>query len=201
VARPKQRTPELRERVLAAALSMLASDGPGALTTRAVARAAGTSVPAVYELFGDKGGLMRELFFAGFRRLHERLLAETATGDPRSDLVSIGRAFRAFARAEPALAQLMFSRPFAPFDPGPADAQAGAAVRDLVVERVTASVQAGVLAGDSADIAHVLLATVQGLAVQEAGGWLGTSAASVERRWQLAVDAVLHGLAQPRTVS
>ena len=201
MARPKQRTPELRDRVLAAALSMLASDGAGALTTRAVARAAGTSVPAVYELFGDKAGLVRELFFTGFRRLHERLLAEPATGDPRSDLVSIGSTFRAFARAEPALAQLMFSRPFAQFDPSPADARAGAAVRDLVVERVTASVRAGVLAGDPVDIAHVLLATVQGLAVQEAGGWLGTSAGSIERRWQLAVDAVLNGLAQPRTVS
>ena len=74
-------------------------------------------------------------------------------------------------------------------------------MRDLVVERVTASVRAGVLAGDPVDIAHVLLATVQGLAVQEAGGWLGTSAGSIERRWQLAVDAVLDGLAQQRTVS
>jgi hypothetical protein len=28
-----------------------------------------TSVPAVYELFGDKAGLVREIFFEGFRRL------------------------------------------------------------------------------------------------------------------------------------
>jgi AcrR family transcriptional regulator len=195
VARPKQRTPELRERVRAAALSMLARDGTGALTTRAVARSADTSVPAVYELFGDKAGLVRELFFTGFGRLHERLLAEPESADPRADLVSIGRSFRAFARAEPALAQLMFSRPFMEFDPSPADAKAGAAVREFVVDRVATAVRAGMLAGDPVDIAHVLLATVQGLAVQEAGGWLGTSAASVERRWNLAVEAVLAGLA------
>src|SRR5580704_4955904 len=95
--RAKQRTPELRDRVLQVALAMLANEGAGALTTRAVAQAAGTSVPAVYELFGDKAGLVRELFFAGFRQLHARLLhpvhpaVDSAAGsaDPRADLVHI----------------------------------------------------------------------------------------------------------------
>ncbi len=58
---------------------------------------------------------------------------------------------------------------------------------DAVVERVAAAVQAGVLDGDPVDIAHVLLATVQGLAVQESGGWLGSTPASIERRWNLAI--------------
>ncbi len=196
--RAKQHTPELRDRVLAAALALLANDGVGALTTRAVAQAAGTSVPAVYEFFGDKAGLVRELFFSGFRRLHQRLIEGAATGDPRADLVQMATTFRAFAQDEPVLAQLMFSRPFAAFDPGPADTRAGAAVRSHVVDRVTAAVQAGVLAGDPVDpvdIAHVLLATVQGLAVQESGGWLGSTPPSRERRWELAVGAVLSGLA------
>jgi AcrR family transcriptional regulator len=195
VARRKQRTPELRERVLAAALAMLASDGASALTTRAVAHAAGTSVPAVYELFGDKAGLVRELFFTGFRRLHERLLATDEAADPRDNLLRAALGFRAFAMAEPVLAQLMFSRPFAEFDPSPADTRAAAAVRGVLVERATAAVRARVLAGDPVDIAHVLLATVQGLAAQESGGWLGSTPASIERRWNLAVDAVLRGLA------
>ena len=201
VPRLKQRTPELRDRVLAAALAILAKAGPGALTTRAVAQAAGTSVPAVYELFGDKAGLVRALFFTGFRRLHERLGAEQETGDPVADLVRIGVAFRAFALAEPALSQLMFSRPFAEFGPSPADARAGAAVREYVVARVAAAVNAGALQGDPVDIAHVLLATVQGLAVQESGGWLGTSAGSIERRWKLATGAVLRGLAAGENAS
>ena len=201
MARPKQRTPQLRERVLAAALALLESGGTGALTTRAVAQAAGTSVPAVYELFGDKAGLVRELFFTGFRRLHERLVATPDSADARADLVRFGLTFRAFALAEPALAQLMFSRPFAEFDPSPADARAGAAVRDHIVERVSAAVKERLLDGDPVDIAHVLLATVSGLSVQEAGGWLGSSSASVERRWRLAVDAVLRGLAPERALS
>lgn len=197
--RAKQRTPELRDRVLAAALATLSNEGAAALTTRAVARAAGTSVPAVYELFGDKSGLVRELFFTGFRRLHAFLLHAPAASDPRADLLRIAQAFREFTQAEPVLSQLMFSRPFAHFHPSPSDAQAGAAVRGYLVERVTTAIGAGMLEGDPVDIAHVLLATVQGLAVQESGGWLGSTPASTARRWQLAVDAVLRGFAPPMT--
>ena len=120
-------------------LAMLAQEGVGALTTRAVARAAGTSVPAVYELFGDKAGLVREMFFTGFRRLHQRLLERETASDPLTDLVQLAMTFRAFAREEPMLSQLMFSRAFAEFDPGPADARAGAAVRGYLVDRVDAA--------------------------------------------------------------
>ena len=67
--RAKQRTPEMRERVLRAAMDMLASNGVAEFTTSRLARHAGTSTPAVYELFGDKAGLVREVFFEGFRLL------------------------------------------------------------------------------------------------------------------------------------
>jgi hypothetical protein len=42
-------------------------------------------------------------------------------------------------------------------------------------------------------MAHVLLALAQGLAVQEAGRWLG-SGPSIERRWKLGVMSLLSGL-------
>jgi AcrR family transcriptional regulator len=56
VPRPKQRTPALREHVLEAALALLAAEGVQGFTARKVASTAGTSTPAVYELFGGKGG-------------------------------------------------------------------------------------------------------------------------------------------------
>ena len=102
-----------------------------------------------------------------------------------------------FVRENPVLADLMFSRPFADFDPGPAERRAGDAVRQFIVGRVRRCTEAGVLAGNETDIAHVLLALVQGLARQETAGWLGTSEASMDRRWDLAVIAVLAGLRPP----
>ena len=66
-------------------------------------------------------------------------------------------------------------------------------VREILVGKVRRCIDAGLLAGDPVDVAHVLLALAQGLAIQEAGRWLGTSATSINRRWDVGVQAVLAG--------
>jgi AcrR family transcriptional regulator len=197
VPRAKQRTPELREHLLRVAVATLAAEGIAGFTTRKVARGAETSTPAVYELFGDKAGLVREVFFEGFRLLGERLERHDETDDPRADLIEVARVYRAFVRENPVLADVMFSRPFADFDPGRAELAAGATVREHVVARVRRCIEAGVISatrGDETDVAHVLVALAQGLAAQETAGWLGTSEESIDRRWDLAVAALLDGL-------
>ena len=193
--RVKQRTPELRDRLLQAALATLADQGVAGFTTRKVAQGAETSIPAVYELFGDKAGLVREVFFEGFRQLRHRFELLDDSDDPRAGLIDVIAAFRSFVHNNPVLAEVMFSRPFADFDPGPDDLAAGGSVREFVVGRVRRCIDAGLLAGNEADIAHVLVALAQGLAAQETAGWLGTSKASVNRRWALAFRVVLDGLA------
>jgi AcrR family transcriptional regulator len=193
--RRKLRTPELRDHVLRTAVAMLADGGPAAFTTRKVAIGAQTSIPAVYELFGDKAGLVREVFFEGFRQLRGRLDRLEDTDDPHADLMRLIGAIRSFVRANPALAQVMFGRPFTDFDPSAADLDEGTAVRTFFVRRVRRCVDAGIIAGDEVDISHVLLAIAQGLLAQETAGWLGRSRASVNRRWALAFAAALAGLA------
>ena len=192
--RAKQRTPEMRERVLQVAMDMLASDGVAEFTTRRLAQHAGTSTPAVYELFGDKAGLVREVFFESFRLLRQYLDEVGPSQDPRGELISVIESLRMFAREHPSLTDLMFSRPFADFDPGPAERRAGDEVRLFIVAVVRRCVHAGVLEGDEVDIAHVIVAMAQGLAVQETAGWLGTSQEYRDRRWDLAVTALLDGL-------
>lgn len=192
--RAKQRTPALREHVLRVALGLLVRDGPGAVTARKVAEGAATSTPAVYELFGDKAGLVREMVFEGFRMLRQRFDAQPARDDPHAELVRVVHVFRAFLLEHPTLAELMFMRRVADFDPGPSGEAAGAAVRTYLVERVRRCIAAGLLAGDATDIAHVLVSTTQGLAATQLAGWLGTSPASEKRRWDLAVHALLRGL-------
>lgn len=191
--RAKQRTPELRDRLLEAAVATLDEEGVARLTTRRVAERAGTSVPAVYELFDDKAGLVRAIFFEGFRRLGRQLAEAPVTGDPVADIEALVPVFRRFCLDSSRLAQVMFSRPFADFDPGPEELAAGESVRDIFLSRIQRCLDEGVLVGDAVDIAHVLLALAKGLAVQEAGCWLGTTARSVERRWQLGVHALLAG--------
>jgi AcrR family transcriptional regulator len=201
--RPKQRTPELRQRLLAVAVELLAEQGAAALTARAVARGAQTSTPAVYELFGDKGGLVRAVFFEGFRRLYERLAAVPEPDDPsdlaavRAELLALVAAYRAFVVENRELAEVMLSRPFTDFAPGPAEQEASGSVRTLIVARVRRCVEAGAIVGDPVDVAHVLVALLQGLAAAENAHRLGRSQAAVDRRWALAVGALLDGLAEP----
>ncbi len=192
--RPKQRTPQLRDHVLAVALQLLATDGVARFTTRSVAQQSHTSTPAIYELFGDKSGLVREMFFEGFRMLHRQLNAVAQTDDPRADLVQLVGAYRSFIRQNPVLAEVMFSRPFSHFQPSASQLQAGSSVRTLIVARVRRCIDARILQGNDTDIAHVLVALVQGLSAAERTKRLGSSRVSVERRWALAVDSVLDGL-------
>jgi hypothetical protein len=67
-------------------------------------------------------------------------------------------------------------------------------VRLFIVAAVRRCVHAGVVEGNEVDIAHVIVAMAQGLAAQETAGWLGTSQESRDRRWDLAVTALLDGL-------
>jgi len=198
VPRTKLRTPELRDRVLHTAVTILADEGVLGLTARKVADAADTSIPAVYELFGDKAGLVREVYFEGFRHLHRLLAALHRTADPRADLAALIQTFREFVVANRVLADVMFSRPFADFDPGPDELHATSSVRRLIVGRVRRCVDAGLFDGDPTDIAHVVLGLAQGLAAQESAGWLGRSRASTDRRWELAIRTAFAGLAPGR---
>jgi AcrR family transcriptional regulator len=192
--RAKQRTNELRERGVATALAVLADEGVAGLTARNVARRAEASVPAVYEVFGDKAGLIRELFFHGFRMLGEALEALPPADDPREGLERLAQGYREFVVSNRVLAEVMFSRPFADFDPTTAEGEAGVKVRKLFVDRIQAAIDAGLIEGDPRDIALVFFALLDGLASAESARRLGSSSRSVNRRWSLATEAVLAGL-------
>jgi AcrR family transcriptional regulator len=194
VPRVKQRTDALHERGLASAMAVLDEEGVAGLTTRTVARRANASVPAIYEVFGDKAGIVREVFFEGFRMLGDDLAALPATDDPLEALRQLADAFRGFIVANPVLAQIMFSRPFADFDPSKDEARAGVKVRKIFVHHTRTAVDAGLLAGDPTDIALVLFTYTEGMAAAENAQRLGTSKQSTNRRWRLGLDALLTGL-------
>jgi AcrR family transcriptional regulator len=72
---PRLPDPQLEQRILSAASRLWARGGEKALTMRAVARAAGTTTPTVYERYRDRGDILRALrrqtrndLFAALRR-------------------------------------------------------------------------------------------------------------------------------------
>ncbi|MEU8760768.1 TetR/AcrR family transcriptional regulator [Streptomyces sp. NPDC048659] len=92
---------DLRQAVLAAALDVIAAEGPGALSLRDLARRAGVSHAAPAHHFKDRVGLLTAIAAQGYG-----LLADALAGAP--DLRERGVRYVRFAAAHPAHFQVMF---------------------------------------------------------------------------------------------
>jgi AcrR family transcriptional regulator len=194
VGRPKVHTDEVRDELLRHTMVILEREGPPAVRARRVADGAGTSTAALYELFGDKGGLIRAIFFEGFAALHAALVAVPTTDDPRRDLVALLAASRTFAVDRPMLFEVMYARPFAEFDPSTEELEVGTKIYRLSVRAVARWLRSEGSAMSPVAAAHVLVATHRGLVATELADLLGRSAATRRQRYALGVDTVLAGL-------
>lgn len=188
------RTDETRRALLAAAHDLLAGEGPGALSVRRIATAAGMSTMNVYSRFGSKDGVLDELFAEGFRRLSEAMAESPSSDDPLADLRECAAAYRRFARQHPTYYSLMFDRVAPDFEPSAeARAEARGALGRLVA-RVQRAMDAGVLRhGDAFVVATGLWACEHGLVSLEAHT-AGDAVFDWDAVAPLTVDAVIRGL-------
>src|SRR3954451_12093730 len=100
-----------RERIVQGAAALLAEGGRDAVTTRAVASAAGVQAPTIYRLFGDKSGLLDAVAEHGFAAyLGEKGVPEP-DADPVDDLRTGWDMHVGFGLANPALYALMYGDP------------------------------------------------------------------------------------------
>src|SRR5512145_2483329 len=100
----------LREALVEAALDLIAAKGPAGFTFAEAARHAGVSPAAPYRHFRDRDALMADVARRGFERFEQQLAAAWDEGRPdlRTAFDRLGRAYLAFARAEPAYFSAMF---------------------------------------------------------------------------------------------
>jgi len=100
----------LREALLAAALSLIAEKGPAGFTIAEAARLAGVSPAAPYRHFRDAEALLAEVALRGFERFELSLSQAWTSGatDPVRAFEALGRAYLTFAREEPAYYAAMF---------------------------------------------------------------------------------------------
>ncbi|WP_099041538.1 TetR/AcrR family transcriptional regulator [Mycobacterium neglectum] len=90
------------DRLLAAAAELLQEGGVDAVSTRAVAAAAGTQPPILYRRFGDKDGLIEAVtlhILEDYIQKKRKLLKQS--GDPVNDLRRLWDLFVAFGFAQP----------------------------------------------------------------------------------------------------
>ncbi|TCO65943.1 TetR family transcriptional regulator [Actinocrispum wychmicini] len=100
-----------RQRVVEAAADLLAREGRDAVTTRAVAAAAGVQAPAIYRWFGDKDGLLEAVAEYGYATFLAAKHADTRPQDPVEDLGTGWDLAVEFGLANPELYALMYGEP------------------------------------------------------------------------------------------
>jgi AcrR family transcriptional regulator len=194
VARPKLHDDALRIRLLDTAGALLTTEGPDALSLRRLATAAGTSTSAVYALFGGKPGILRGLFIEAFTRFAAHLDTVTPSDDPLADLLTLGRAYRASALADPHLYAVMFGSPVPGFEPAPEDYVHAEATFTPLLDTVRRAVAAGLLRdADPYLIATALWATVHGLVSLELGNAMPDEAGPPDALFEATLRAHLDG--------
>jgi AcrR family transcriptional regulator len=101
----------IRRRVIEAAADLLAREGRDAVTTRAVAAAAGVQPPAIYRHFADMDGLLEAVAEHGYTTfLAAKHLAPEAD-DPIEDLRAGWDLAVEFGLSNPALYTMMYGEP------------------------------------------------------------------------------------------
>ena len=147
---PRTPDPDLEDRIVAAALRLLDGGGEEAVTMRAVALAAGTTTPTIYERFPDREALLRQVARRGTDEVLSAIQSSTT-------VESIASEFLRFSCAHPLRFNLTvetFSARFAAGEPRPAF--------DLLKSRLTKEV--GVTAARREDLALAIVSLFIGTA-------------------------------------
>ncbi|MFH8588963.1 TetR/AcrR family transcriptional regulator [Streptomyces celluloflavus] len=147
---------QTRRRVIDAAIDLLERGGRDAVTTRAVADAAGLQPPALYRLFGDKEGLLDAVAEYGFTRfLAAKQQIDPAPQDPVKELRDGWDIVVGFGLDNPALYTLMYGEP----------TRSTAIFRiglELLMERIRRIAAAGLLRVEEGLAAQIVHATAGG---------------------------------------
>jgi AcrR family transcriptional regulator len=106
---PEDASPDgVPERLVDAAIRLLAEEGPSAIKARTVAAATGLSTMVVYSHFGGIPELTRAVIDRGFKELESAFSQLPVTDDPIADLAVLALTCRRVARHNPHLYDLMF---------------------------------------------------------------------------------------------
>jgi AcrR family transcriptional regulator len=196
MARPRIHDDDTRTALLAAAGRIVATDGPGALSVRRLADAVDTSTQAIYSLFDSKQGLIAAMYREGFATLDRHLSSVPWDDDPVTHLRAMMLAYRASAREQPHLYDVMFACPFPDFEPSEAERQYALSTLDLLHQALQRHAEAGAFAGrDPWALTLQVWALAHGLASLELQEDLGpASNVEPEAIWTTAIEDMLAGI-------
>lgn len=151
-----------RDRLLTAAVSLIAASPGEDVSLRAVCDAAGVKLPTLYHFFGSKAGLLHAITDHGFELYVAAKRSHESNGDPIEDLRSGWDAHVAFGIDNPGLYALMYGQ-VTPGQRPKSQEQPTAVLRGLTAQ----AHQLGLLAVPADEAADLILATNVGVTLQQ----------------------------------
>jgi AcrR family transcriptional regulator len=135
MVRPKksEQTANYRQAILDCAWRSIALEGAGALSLRAIARELGITAPAIYNYFARRDDLVTALIVDAFQAFGDAQISAVEScpdDDFAAQLRAAGRAYRAWALANPQRYLLIFGSPIPGYH-APTDLTVPAAARAL----------------------------------------------------------------------
>lgn len=153
-----------KRQILEVAAGILEREGAQAVSTRSVAAAAGIRAASLYQLFGDKDGLLAALAIHAFDIYLAEKQALTQTDDPVADMRRGWDAHVDFGLRHPAFYLLMYGTDRPGRRPPAADEAA-----DLLLKFLDRAAAAGRLRVPPALAARLLLAAITGVTLSLIG--------------------------------
>jgi AcrR family transcriptional regulator len=197
VGRPREHDESTRELLRAAAERIVAVEGLGGLSLRAVAAAAGTTTRAVYTTFGSKDGLVDALARTAFDFLYTEIEKLPKTEDPINDLVEMAiKVFRRLALEHPVLYRIAFQRIAPALRAGPEVTAARQRAFGQLQDRIRRLERGGLLGRTSLHDATIAFeAMMEGLANAELRGRTLPilSAGKEKQAWRRALVTLIRG--------
>lgn len=146
----ERRHERTRQAILEAARKIIASEGPEALSMRALAQRIDYSPAGLYEYFDNKDEIIGAVCEQGHRLLAQYMQRADASLPPDEYLLELGLAYLDFAQRNPDFFMLMFVNPATSVEPGvgPAEVMAKmtseASSFSLLLQAIARGVQEGV---------------------------------------------------------
>lgn len=187
---------DLRTALVAAALDILQTEGPEALTLRAVARAAGVSQAAPYRHFADRRALVAAVAEEGFRAMGAAMRAAVAAAPGPQGLKRVAEAYVRFGHEHPAEYRVMFGPEVARTDDLPGLRAEARGTLQFVAQGIRALQQAGVVRPDDPDLMAVATwSTLHGLVTLSLDGQTADVAPSLDALVEEATRMMMFGMA------
>jgi AcrR family transcriptional regulator len=167
----------LKLNIIEVAASIMQANGPEAVTIRRVAEKMECPTKIIYNLFGSKEGLAKELFLEGCKLLAVAFKAVPEKADLKLYLIDLGQAYWDFSRNYTSYYMVMFGGAFSEFKPEEESLQAIITALQQIITIISKAIeQRLIVEKDPLLVVNLVWATLHGTIHLYLGGHIPNEA-------------------------